>query len=253
MKIVGNISYDTTKDQLVKMAKEVGPVISFRMVTDKETGKSKGFAFCEYKDPDSAASALRNLNGREVNGRTLRIDYADNKGITGGGFSVTDDVDNLGGDRQQQGIEAIKDVLGQLPKFQLFECIAQMKQMVSNDPEHAKEILKQNPTLSIVILHALFILGLEKPKFVSQQQQIQQQVFQQQQLLQQQQLQQQQQLAMEQQQVQQILRTINPKQLQELLAITPMQLETLPLQMKQQVIMIQQQVGNLAKGLNINK
>lgn len=79
----------------------VGPVVSFRsvpsegrltslsidilttfpfthsLVFDHTTGKPKGFGFCEYADPDTAASALRNLQGVEVGGRGLRLDFAD--------------------------------------------------------------------------------------------------------------------------------------------------------------------------------
>lgn len=48
-----------------------------RLVFDHATGKPKGFGFCEYRDADTAASALRNLQGVEVGGRGLRLDFAD--------------------------------------------------------------------------------------------------------------------------------------------------------------------------------
>jgi cleavage stimulation factor subunit 2 len=47
------------------------------MVSDKDTGKPKGYAFCEYYDRATAESAVRNLNQHEVSGRTLRVDYAE--------------------------------------------------------------------------------------------------------------------------------------------------------------------------------
>ncbi|KAH9307928.1 hypothetical protein KI387_035839, partial [Taxus chinensis] len=78
----GNIPYDATEEQLVEICKEVGPVVSFRLVVDRETGKPKGYGFCEYRDEETAASARRNLQGYEVNGRQLRVDYAENaKGV----------------------------------------------------------------------------------------------------------------------------------------------------------------------------
>lgn len=47
-----------------------------RLVYDRETGKPKGYGFCEYKDQETALSAMRNLNGYEIGGRTLRVDNA---------------------------------------------------------------------------------------------------------------------------------------------------------------------------------
>nr|AIE39013.1 cleavage stimulating factor-like 1 [Echinochloa crus-galli] len=75
---VGNIPYDATEEQLVQICEEVGPVVSFRLVIDKETGKPKGYGFCEYMDEETALSARRNLQGYEINGRQLRVDFAEN-------------------------------------------------------------------------------------------------------------------------------------------------------------------------------
>jgi cleavage stimulation factor subunit 2 len=55
----------------------VGPVVSFRLVFEKETGKPKGFGFCTFADSETAASAVRNLNGRDIGGRQLRVDFTD--------------------------------------------------------------------------------------------------------------------------------------------------------------------------------
>lgn len=75
---VGNIPYDATEEQLIEICQEVGPVVSFRLVIDRETGKPKGYGFCEYKDEETALSARRNLQGYEINGRQLRVDFAEN-------------------------------------------------------------------------------------------------------------------------------------------------------------------------------
>ncbi|KAH6796071.1 hypothetical protein C2S51_037057 [Perilla frutescens var. frutescens] len=75
---VGNIPYDASEEQLIQICEEVGPVVSFRLVTDRETGKPKGYGFCEYKDEETALSARRNLQGYEINGRQLRVDFAEN-------------------------------------------------------------------------------------------------------------------------------------------------------------------------------
>lgn len=75
---VGNIPYDATEEQLVQICEEVGPVVNFRLVIDRETNKPKGYGFCEYKDEETALSARRNLHGYDINGRQLRVDFAEN-------------------------------------------------------------------------------------------------------------------------------------------------------------------------------
>lgn len=74
---VGNIPYDMSEEQLISIFSEVGPVAGFRLVFDRDTGKPKGYGFCEFNDPETAASAVRNLNDVDVGGRSLRIDWAD--------------------------------------------------------------------------------------------------------------------------------------------------------------------------------
>lgn len=51
-------------------------IVASRLVYDRETGKPKGYGFCEYQDQETALSAMRNLNGREFSGRALRVDNA---------------------------------------------------------------------------------------------------------------------------------------------------------------------------------
>ncbi|KAF6153339.1 hypothetical protein GIB67_003529 [Kingdonia uniflora] len=75
---VGNIPYDATEEQLIQICEEVGPVVSFRLVIDRDTGKPKGYGFCEYKDEETALSARRNLQGYDINGRQLQVDFAEN-------------------------------------------------------------------------------------------------------------------------------------------------------------------------------
>ena len=83
---VGNIPYEATEETLYGIFGEVGPVKGLRLVTDKETGKPKGYGFVEYNDPSTAQSAIRNLAGREIHGRNLRVDSASKtqQGSSGG-------------------------------------------------------------------------------------------------------------------------------------------------------------------------
>jgi cleavage stimulation factor subunit 2 len=74
---VGNISFDTTEDMIRDIFAEVGPVVAVRFATSKESGKPKGYGFVEFPDSVTAEAAVRHLNGREVAGRPLRVDFAE--------------------------------------------------------------------------------------------------------------------------------------------------------------------------------
>ncbi|KAG0023919.1 Pre-mRNA-processing factor 19 [Entomortierella chlamydospora] len=82
---VGNIPYEQTEEQLIEIFSEVGPVVSFRLVFERETGKPRGYGFCEFQDERTAASAVRNLNGREIGNRSLKVDYAETDPARNGG------------------------------------------------------------------------------------------------------------------------------------------------------------------------
>jgi cold-inducible RNA-binding protein len=81
---VGNLSWNTTDSSLGDAFSEFGEVIDSKVVTDRFTGKSRGFGFITFADPDSADTALEQMNGQEVDGRSIRIDRA-NKRVGGGG------------------------------------------------------------------------------------------------------------------------------------------------------------------------
>lgn len=70
---VGNIPYKATENELIQIFSQAGSVVAFRLVNDRDTGRPKGFGFCEYSDPAGATSALEMLNGTELHGRPLRV------------------------------------------------------------------------------------------------------------------------------------------------------------------------------------
>jgi RNA recognition motif-containing protein len=73
---IGNLPYSMTEETLEEMFKAYGEVASVRIIKDKFTGNSKGFAFVEMGSEDSAQEAIDGLNGKEVEGRALRINKA---------------------------------------------------------------------------------------------------------------------------------------------------------------------------------
>ena len=73
---VGNLSYDTTEDTLRTLFAEFGEVESARVITDRYSGRSKGFGFVEMTAEDDAQKAIEALNGKAVDGREIRVDKA---------------------------------------------------------------------------------------------------------------------------------------------------------------------------------
>jgi cold-inducible RNA-binding protein len=70
---VGNLSYDTTEDTLRELFAAIGEVASVALITDRQTGRSKGFAFVEMTDDAAAQKAITDLNSKEVDGRTIKV------------------------------------------------------------------------------------------------------------------------------------------------------------------------------------
>jgi RNA recognition motif-containing protein len=88
---VGNLSYSTTEGNLSELFGAYGELTSVNLITDRMTGRSKGFAFVEMEEDGAAQQAINELNGKEVDGRTIKVEEArpprprDNR--RGGGYS----------------------------------------------------------------------------------------------------------------------------------------------------------------------
>lgn len=86
---VGNLSYETTESDLQGMFEEFGSVQSAQVIMDRESGRSKGFAFVEMGSDQEAQAAINALNGKDMDGRPLTVNEAkpreDRGGRSGGG------------------------------------------------------------------------------------------------------------------------------------------------------------------------
>ena len=81
---VGNIPFDTTEDDLRSLFEQHGSVESINVITDRETGRPRGFAFVEM-DASAADAAMQALDGRDMGGRSLRVNEANERRGGGGG------------------------------------------------------------------------------------------------------------------------------------------------------------------------
>ena len=73
---VGNLSYSATEDDLREAFESFGQVDSVKIITDKYSGRSKGFGFIEMPEEESAKAAIEKMNGEDVKGRALRVNEA---------------------------------------------------------------------------------------------------------------------------------------------------------------------------------
>jgi len=82
---VGNLSFNTSTQELEQMFGEVGTVESANIIEDRETGRSRGFAFVEMSSKEEAQNAITTLNGKEIDGRELTVNEAKPREDRGGG------------------------------------------------------------------------------------------------------------------------------------------------------------------------
>ncbi|KAK7000244.1 hypothetical protein R3P38DRAFT_3057739 [Favolaschia claudopus] len=183
---VGNVPYNTSEDALINVFKSVGQVVGFRLAFDRDTGKPKGYGFCEFADHETAASAVRNLNNTDVGGQPLRIDLADSDPFLEGKTTVRGELLNAGtpgpaerfGRSENRGSEG-SEILATIPpgkplapgeqaqdaishaiaqgmsESQLIEVIAQMKAFVITHPRQAHQFLSHHPQVAYAVFMGL--------------------------------------------------------------------------------------------------
>ena len=73
---VNNMSFETKEEQISELFGEFGEITELKMITDRDTGRFRGFCFITFADAESAANAKNELNGKEFNGREIFVDIA---------------------------------------------------------------------------------------------------------------------------------------------------------------------------------
>ena len=104
---IGNLSFNSTEQDLEDMCGEFGTVQSAKIIEDRETGRSRGFAFVEMSSNEEAQSAIAGLNGKEIDGRALTVNEAkpreEGGGSRGGGGGGRGGYGGGGGGRGGSG------------------------------------------------------------------------------------------------------------------------------------------------------
>ena len=100
---VGNLSFRTTSQELQDLFAQAGTVQSASVVEDRETGRSRGFAFVEMSTNEEAAAAIDQFNGKDLGGRMLKVNEAKPRENRGGGGGGRNFGGNRGGDGGYRG------------------------------------------------------------------------------------------------------------------------------------------------------
>ena len=82
---VGNLAFQTTSEQLQTMFAQAGTVESVSLIEDRETGRSRGFGFVEMQTKEEGAAAISQFNGKDLDGRALKVNEAKPREDRGGG------------------------------------------------------------------------------------------------------------------------------------------------------------------------
>jgi RNA recognition motif-containing protein len=81
---VGGLAWGTTSDSLLAAFSACGKVTEAKVIDDRDTGKSRGFGFVTFADPADCKKAIDTMNGAQLDGRSIRVNEAENKPRTGG-------------------------------------------------------------------------------------------------------------------------------------------------------------------------
>jgi len=195
---VGNVPYNMNEDTLIDVFKKVGTVVGFRLVFDRETGKPRGYGFCEFADHETAQSAVRNLNNVDCGGRPLRIDLADSDPFLEGKTTMRGELIDSGGgwrdrhrdgpDRDRRGLgggsggdwlsslsrgtplppgmncmDAISQTVASIRPGQMMEILAAMKSFILDQPDKARTLLTAHPQLAYALFQALLVNQIVDP------------------------------------------------------------------------------------------
>jgi cold-inducible RNA-binding protein len=82
---VGNLSFDVTEDELHDLFSQQGEVVSAKVISDRDTGRPRGFGFVEMSQSEDAQKAIESLDGQEFKGRNMKVNLAKPRESRGGG------------------------------------------------------------------------------------------------------------------------------------------------------------------------
>lgn len=191
---VGNIPYEATEDELKAIFARVGPVVSLRLMYDKDTRQPKGFGFIEYRDIETAYSCMRNLNDVEYGGRPMRVDWADHelrnaesvkKVLSTSNAEVSERTEKIVAEKLQEfrgkisdemmdvvneGMKPHRDIaqiVDQLSKDQLVLFLNELKRLTLEQPDLARAFLESHPQIKVAAVTSIARISVSNEQYQS--------------------------------------------------------------------------------------
>ena len=172
---VGNLSQAATEEEINEFFEEVAPPKELRLPTEKDSGRRRGYGFVEMADPQLAEAARRHLHGRELKGKSVRIDLSNDAKAAHGEPSGPSSKASSGPpsrnkapkkEREEEhdaepsdaSTDAIARKLSELNTKQLFDLLRQVKSLAESDFLKARQMLSSNPQLTQVLPRSCPIL-----------------------------------------------------------------------------------------------
>lgn len=174
---IGSIPFDQTEEQVLDIAQSIGPVVNMKMMFDKETGKSKGYAFIEYADIETASSAVRNLNNYSIGNRHIKCDFSSDDNLTNTSSIIMQKKleetlpplpPGLILKNDESFSDSISNTLQSFDQIRLNNIIKDCHAMAVRNPVLFGELLAQCPQLSYAIVETLLLTNKVQPDQVSE-------------------------------------------------------------------------------------
>lgn len=169
--IIGKFPLDYTEEQIIEIAKSIGPIINIKLLFDENTGKSKGYSVIVYKDYDLAESAVRNLNYMVLpNGRFLKCSFFNNQNSLVGSTNLIEEFFSLPLGTQiygnQNHLQIISNVVSNIDSKNAYQTLNDIKSMCIENEELTKTLFDRFPQLSHALVELSLITNVSSRKLV---------------------------------------------------------------------------------------
>lgn len=161
---VGNIDFEVPESEIIKELETIGRVVNFRLIYDKNTGKSKGYGFCEYESPQIAQTALKTLRIK-FNGRPVKINPSDYNSTTQQNTeqpTIAKKINPSDYFKLESNLEGIKLCLESFDKTYLTKFLLLLKSLIIQEEFEFIKICEDNPSFPFLLVQTLLNLNLIK-------------------------------------------------------------------------------------------